>query len=548
MRSRYFLGIIFMFTLAMIFVATLLQLSPDVFKSVPYNLGAVVKLGLLIAVAVILVIGNLVIVQFVMRDEDRADYKPLLVARGLIQRLSSESSETRLAETTCAMLEEVLTVKNSGWLWLRPEANDLALTPVICPGRLEVPSMVFARGNVLLQTLGRQRRLLLHSKLAAEEQYRYMAPAEKAWLERLGAEVYVPILVGDQLAAILAVGPKAGRRAFTRTDLEFLPMVANVAASLLHTARVVADLKVANEALTDRTQALQKANEEMTTVGSAKNDFITIVSHELKTPVTQVLGFADLLSSMAQDNTLDARSLTNITQDIVKACVRLGEVITQMLEMAQLDVDAVSLNYRETNLATILKHAIEPYATALRDRRLKLSVRGIQQAPPLMADEERLVGAFCQLVSNAIKYTPDGGRIDIAARSLPGEGDQSAGVEVVIADTGIGIAPEQQSLIFEKFYTVGSAAQHSTSTTKFMGGGPGLGLPVARGIIEKHGGRVWVESAGYDPVKFPGSRFFVYLPLQPPAFSASATAIDSAAPELKKDGAVRPTQVPFTDL
>jgi signal transduction histidine kinase len=548
MRSRYVLGIIFMFTLAMIFVATLLQLSPDVIKSFPHDLVATVKLGLLIAVAVILVIGNLVIVQFVVRDEDRVDYKPLLTARGLIQRLSGQSSESGLAETTCAMLEEVLTVKNSGWVWLRPEANDLALTPVVCPGRLEAPSMVFARGNVLLQILGRQRKLLFYSALAAEEQYRYMAPAEKAWLERLGAEVYVPVIVGDQLAAILAVGPKEGGRSFSRTDLEFLPMVASVAASLLHTARVVADLKTANEALTERTQALQKANEEMTTVGSAKNDFITIVSHELKTPVTQVLGFADLLSSMAQDNTLDAHTLANITQDIVKACVRLGEVITQMLEMAQLDVDAVSLNYRETNLETIFKQAIEPYVTALRDRRLKLTVRGIRQMPPLLADEERLAGAFCQLVSNAIKYTPDGGHIDIAARLLPGEGNQSASVEVVIADTGIGIAPQQQSLIFEKFYRVGSAALHSTSTTKFMGGGPGLGLPVARGIIEKHGGRIWVESAGYDPVKFPGSRFFVHLPLQPPAFNASAAAPASAGPEVKKDDALRPSQSPFVDL
>jgi signal transduction histidine kinase len=167
--------------------------------------------------------------------------------------------------------------------------------------------------------------------------------------------------------------------------------------------------------------------------------------------------------------------------------------------------------------------------------------------PPLLADEERLAGAFSQLVSNAIKYTPDGGRIDIVARLLPGEGNESASAEVVIADTGIGIAPQQKSLIFEKFYRVGSAAQHSTSTTKFMGGGPGLGLPVARGIIEKHGGRIWVESAGYDPVKFPGSRFFIHLPLQPPAFNASAAALAPAEPEVKKDVSLRPTQSPFIE-
>jgi signal transduction histidine kinase len=494
-----------------------------------------------------LLIGHIIIVQVFVRDEDRVDYKPLLTACDLIQRLRGQSSEGALVETTCAMLEEVLTVKNSGWLWLSPQANDLALTPTVCPGRLDAPPMVFARGNLMLQILARQRNPLFHSTVAAQEQYRYMAPAEKAWLEHLGAEVYVPLFVADELTAILAVGPRNSGQAFSRTDLEFLLMVANVAASLLHTARVVADLKTANEALTDRSRALQKANEAMTTVGSAKNDFITIVSHELKTPVTQVLGFADLLSSMAQDSTLDSHTLADITQDIVKACVRLGEVITQMLEMAQLDVDAVSLNYRDTNLETILKQAIEPYATALRDRRLKLTVRGLRQVPPLLADEERLAGAFSQLVSNAIKYTPNGGSIDIVARLLPGEGSESASAEIVISDTGIGIAPQQKSLIFEKFYRVGSAAQHSTSTTKFMGGGPGLGLPVARGIIEKHGGRIWVESAGYDPVKFPGSRFFIHLPLQPPAFNASAGPVAPAEPEARKDVSLRPSQSPFIE-
>jgi signal transduction histidine kinase len=548
MRSRYILGFVFMFTLAAIFVATFLQLSPDLLRGIPQDIVSSIKIGLLIGVALILVIGNLVIVQIFARDEDQANYNPLAVARDLVQHLNSQSDESALVETICAMLEEVLTVKDSGWLWLRPQANDLTLTPAASPSRLEAPPMVFARGNSMLQILSQQRKPLFHSTLVAEETYRHMAPSEKAWLERLRADVYVPICSGDQITAILAVGPKRDRRPFSRTDLEFLPVVASVAASRLQAARAVADLQTANAALATRIQALQKTNEEMTTMGSAKNDFISIVSHELKTPVTQVLGFADFLSSMAQDNALDAHTIADITHDIVKACLRLGEVITQMLEMAQLDVNAVSLNYHETSLEAILKQAVEPYVAAVRDRQLKLSVRGLRQVPPLLADEERLAGAFAQIVSNAIKYTPDGGRIDIAARLLPGENDQGASAEITIADTGIGIAPQQQSLIFEKFYRVGSTALHSTSTTKFMGGGPGLGLPVARGIIEKHGGRIWVESPGHDPAKFPGSRFFIHLPLQPPAFNAASNSAPVVVkPEAKKEVTFSPTQSPFIE-
>jgi signal transduction histidine kinase len=90
------------------------------------------------------------------------------------------------------------------------------------------------------------------------------------------------------------------------------------------------------------------------------------------------------------------------------------------------------------------------------------------------------------------------------------------GVEVSVKDTGIGLEPEHQELIFEKFYQVGSVALHSSNKTAFKGGGPGLGLAIARGVARAHGGKLWVESAGHDEVKFPGSTFLLQLPVDPP--------------------------------
>jgi signal transduction histidine kinase len=94
-------------------------------------------------------------------------------------------------------------------------------------------------------------------------------------------------------------------------------------------------------------------------------------------------------------------------------------------------------------------------------------------------------------------------------------------VEITIADTGIGIDPEDQDLIFEKFYRVGSVDLHSTGSTKFKGAGPGLGLPIARGVIAAHGGKVWVESPGHDEIRFPGSTFHIVLPALPAPSSAN---------------------------
>jgi signal transduction histidine kinase len=97
-------------------------------------------------------------------------------------------------------------------------------------------------------------------------------------------------------------------------------------------------------------------------------------------------------------------------------------------------------------------------------------------------------------------------------------------VEVTIADTGIGIDPDELELVFEKFYRVGSPDLHSTGSTKFKGAGPGLGLPIARGVIRAHGGRVWVESPGHNETTFPGSTFHIVLPVSMPEAAVNMIA------------------------
>jgi signal transduction histidine kinase len=554
MKLRYIVGEVLILGMTTVFVAIYVQFAPALFQTLPQGAPITARIGNSLAVylplALVLLLVYLVIAQVFMRDENHADYDPISVARDFSQRIIGQPHESAMAEVTSAMIEEALSVRNSGWLLLATQGGGLAVTPAAGPKRMDALPTVLGRNNLLIQTLSQKHRPVFHASLARDGDYAAMPAAEKAWLENLGMEVYVPVYDAGLLTAILAVGPKRRRARFIPADLELLMILASQAAAVLKTMRVIADLRTLNQSMATLNQSLQKTNDEMSTMSAAKNDFLAIVSHELRTPVTQMLGFADLLSSMAQDNTLDAPTITDVTNSIVKACVRLGEVTTQMLEMAQLDVDAVALTYRETTLQAILKQAIEPYVPAMRERRIRLAVHGLQQVPSLRADEERLAGAFNQLVSNAIKFTPDGGQVTITARLLPADDNAPARAEVVVADSGIGIDPQQHELIFEKFYRVGKVAQHSTSTTKFMGGGPGLGLPVARGIIVKHGGRLWVESPGHDPAKCPGSRFLVTLPLQPPAFSTQALADDPAgAPlEAKKPVTLGPSQNPFVNV
>lgn len=131
-----------------------------------------------------------------------------------------------------------------------------------------------------------------------------------------------------------------------------------------------------------------------------------------------------------------------------------------------------------------------------------------------MADFQRLVQVVSNLAYNAVKYTPDGGRISISAEVFQDETGEDKEIELVFADTGVGVDPRDHDLIFEKFFRTYDPQLHSTGSTKFLGAGPGLGLSIARGIVEAHGGRIWVESDGHDPKRCPGSKFHVMLPIK----------------------------------
>lgn len=204
-------------------------------------------------------------------------------------------------------------------------------------------------------------------------------------------------------------------------------------------------------------------------------------------------------------------------EGIHDGAIRLHEIVNSMLDMAKIDSNMLQLSFVPVSVAHLLKTTAESFADAIRDRRQTLEVEALPEGLIIEGDPEALSKVMYHLVLNAIKYTPDGGQITLGARPLAAgeQGFNDGGVELWVRDTGIGIAPQYQSLIFTKFYQTGEVALHSSGKTKFKGGGPGLGLAIAKGIVEAHGGKLRVESPGYDEVACPGSTFYVSLPLHP---------------------------------
>lgn len=264
-----------------------------------------------------------------------------------------------------------------------------------------------------------------------------------------------------------------------------------------------------SERLAQRTNELKRACTDLERLDHSKSDFINVAAHELRTPLTLINGYIQMLESMSAGD----QEKASLVQGINKGTERMIEVVNSMLDVAKIDNQILQLYPQPTSIALIIAQIQRDFATALQERRLTLTVADLESLPMIQADGDLLQKVFYHLIVNAIKYTPNGGWITIQGRVVRSK-DQPAQVEIMVSDTGIGIDAEHQKLVFEKFYQIGKVSFHSSGRTTFKGGGPGLGLAIARGIVQAHHGQIWVESAGHDEKECLGSRFYVRLPLE----------------------------------
>lgn len=263
------------------------------------------------------------------------------------------------------------------------------------------------------------------------------------------------------------------------------------------------------ENLEARTHELQKAYHSLAQMDRTKSTFITLAAHELRTPLTLISGYTQMLKESSEKD----EELLPLAVGVLDGTKRMSEVVNSMLDVSRIDNQTLEIVPEQFGVAMLLERVHSNFAQALKSRNLSLLTEELYDLPPIQADPEQFYKVFYHLVMNAIKYTPDGGTITVSGRVVI-EPDDRREVEIVVRDTGIGIDAEHQELIFEKFYQLGEVQFHTSSKTKFKGGGPGLGLSIARGIVLAHGGRIWVESAGHDEQNYPGSSFYIRLPLK----------------------------------
>ena len=249
---------------------------------------------------------------------------------------------------------------------------------------------------------------------------------------------------------------------------------------------------------------LGDVQEKLQILDQNKSKFISVAAHELKTPLTLIEGYTSMMADMVQDS--EQVQMKNYLSGVNTGILRLRDIIDDMIDVSLIDNHLLTLNVQPMWTSHLLNLIRNEFKKPIAERRQNLIVHDFEGSDLMIyGDSERLYQALNNVITNAIKYTPDMGTITIGGRLLPGF------IEITIRDTGIGISPDEQSFIFDKFGQLGRTDLHSSGKTKFKGGGPGLGLSITRGIIEAHGGTIWVESAGYDEVKLPGSTFHILL-------------------------------------
>jgi signal transduction histidine kinase len=450
----------------------------------------------------------------------RASYDPSQIVREYSLSISNVLDLEQLAKAALSIIRDALGTQTGAIFVVdhrtREDGSEYVRLRDVRDVKARTANMGLLSANgPVAEYLSHEYRPLTQYDIDLLPRFRETPTAERAYLSSLGMDVYVPIYSQGNWIGLLALGPKISRDRYFDDDLVLLSTLADQTTVALENAHLVANLAQLNRDLQQAYDAVDQANQQLEHLDQAKSTFIAVLSHELRTPLGLLLGYSQILSDdpqMKQDP-----DHHQILDGLQKGALRLQEIIESMLDMAALDNRTLQLYRVVTPILPLIQNVCAEFQAALTERHLSLEVADeLSRLPEVDVDPEALKKVFYHLIANAIKYTPDGGEIKIFGWPLPSEQAKlpEGGVEIIVSDTGIGIDPRFHELIFTKFYQTGEVALHSSGKTKFKGGGPGLGLTLARGIVEAHGGRIWVESPGYNEETYPGSQFHVVLPLR----------------------------------
>jgi signal transduction histidine kinase len=275
-----------------------------------------------------------------------------------------------------------------------------------------------------------------------------------------------------------------------------------------------------NKELEERNRSLEEANVHLKELDRLKSAFLATVSHELRTPLTSIIGYSEMLAEGL------AGALNEEQVDYVRTIMEKGEtllkLISSILDISQIEAGKVRLNFEPMDVLELVTSSVSSLKPQAQKKGVLLDAKLPAKMARVSGDRDRLRQVVVNLLANAVKFTPKGGRVSVVVTELAHQADLNGeGFRLIVEDSGVGIAADQFDKIFNSFYQV-----DSSSTREY--GGAGLGLAIVKSFVEGHGGVVRVASeVGH------GSRFTIILPAKPGQQSVQInppiTSLDAAA-------------------
>jgi len=321
------------------------------------------------------------------------------------------------------------------------------------------------------------------------------------WADRHNLRAYalVPGVSRGRLVCVLCAHNNGNTYEFHASAQRFLRSLAGQAALALNNAALISELRQNN-------RELEAANAKLRELDRLKSQFLSVATHELRTPLTVILGYTTMLADSLVDR-LTAEEQESLVET-ASCCKRLIRLVNSMLDINQIESGRMPMSFEPADVRQLVNGTVTLFQHEAGKRNLALSVQIPARIPKITIDAERIQQVLINLIGNAVKFTPEGGSIRVALRhrAEPGE------IEISVSDTGVGIASQDQSHLFEEF------AQVRRSRT---GEGVGLGLAISRRIVEAHDGSIRVSSE-----QGRGSTFQVVLPVRQGRASA-VTAVSA---------------------
>ena len=310
---------------------------------------------------------------------------------------------------------------------------------------------------------------------------------------RLRSIMCAPLITKNRTIGAIYVENRTIQGRFKIIDLAPLALLANQAA-----------VAIENAALNDEVGVAYRHLREL---DELKNKFIFLMAHEVNTPLTSVVAYVQLLERVL-NNSSQAPHLSpdELWVGLDDSVNRLRSLMSEIILAFRILTGKIQLRPLPMNLSQVIYGVLDEFSDAIQERKLVITQEGFDQLPDATIDLNYFTIAMQHIIGNAIKYTQDSGKIRLSG-SLTEEG-----IHLIIQDFGIGIPLEDQEKIFDFFHVTGQISNHSTSKVAFKGGGFGLGLPIAKGVIESHNGSLRIESPGRDENTCPGTICHILLP------------------------------------